>query len=173
MQGITLNEFSSLVFIENKVKTSNAKVLKERPYYISILMLCVSIIFILLDLPWAGGLIIISMTVYYASLFWQSGRKPSIGHHPVDLKLLPDALMLGKERIELKNKRDLRIRIVGYRGQLTGSKIAPFKTHSGNDNVMHLRYANKVTAFNFVLHSEHHKDQLLKFCEAHGFEWYS
>lgn len=170
---MTPNEFSSYVFVENKVKTQNAKVLKERPYYIGLLMLCISGVFVLLELPWAGGLIMLSMMVYYFSLFWQSGRQPSIGHHPVDLKLLPDALMLGKERIELKNKRDLRIRIVGYQGQLIGSKIAPFQTHSGNDNVMHLRYANKVTEFNFVLHSEHHKDQLIKFCEANGFEWYS
>jgi len=99
-----------------------------------------------------------------------SGRLPSIGHRPLSLKLTQDSISIGKEKLEIKDKKDVQILIVGYQGQPINQRTAFYQAHNGNDNLMRIRYGGKVTEFKFVLDSETHKDKLINFCKANGFE---
>jgi hypothetical protein len=99
-----------------------------------------------------------------------SGKIPSIGHRPVDLKITPDAIFIEKEKLEIENKEDVKITIVGYKGQWLNQPLALYQAHNGNDNLMKFRFGDKVTEFKFILESEAHKDELIKFCKENGFE---
>jgi hypothetical protein len=77
---------------------------------------------------------------------------------------------IGKEKLEIKNKEDVDIRIIGYKGQGINQQTAFYQAHNGNDNLMKIKYGDKVTEFKFVLDSETHKDKLVRFCEQNGFE---
>lgn len=98
-----------------------------------------------------------------------SGHRTSIGHRPVSLKLTAESIYIGKERIEIRDKKDIEIRVIGYKGQFIVQQKAFYQTHHGNDNLMRIRFGDKTTEFKFVLESESHKDKLLKFCEENGF----
>ena len=63
----------------------------------------------------------------------------------------------------------MKITLVGYRGEDV-QRQAIYQTHSGNDNRMSIKYLDAVTTIRFVLESKTHKDQLIRYCKANGFE---
>jgi len=163
-----MDEFSTYIFKENEVMTNNERVRKERPYYIGILIFLVSVVLYLLDLDYAIHFFVVGYIVLFIGQITMSGRVPSIGHRPLTLKLTKDSIYLGKERLEI-NKEDVNIRIVGYKGQGINQRTAFYQAHSGNDNLMKIKYGDKVTELKFVLESETHKDNLIRFCKENGF----
>jgi hypothetical protein len=165
-----MDEFSTYIFKENEIKTNNIKVNKERPYYIGVLIFLISIVLYLLDFDYAIHFFIVGYIVLVIGQITMSGRVPSIGHRPVTLKLTKDSIYIGKERLQIKTKEDVDIKIVGYKGQGINQRTAFYQAHNGNDNLMKFRYGNKVTEFKFVLESETQKDKLVKFCEENGFK---
>jgi hypothetical protein len=165
-----LDEFSTYIFKENEIKTNNVRVNRERPYYIGILIFLISVVLYLLDFDYAIHFFVIGYIVLVIGQVTMSGRVPSIGHRPVTLKLTKDSVYIGKERLEIKNKEDVDIRIIGYKGQGINQRTAFYQAHNGNDNLMKIKYGDKVTEFKFVLDSETHKDKLVRFCEQNGFE---
>lgn len=165
-----MNEFSTYIFKENEIKTNNLRVNKERPYYIGFLIMLIGIVLYLLD---SGYTVHFMAAGYIMLLIGQiivSGRVPSIGHRPLTLKLRKDSLLIGTERIEIKNRSDVTIRLNGYKGQGINHPLGFYQTYNGNDNLMRIRYGDKEAEFKFVLESETHKDELIKFCKENGFE---
>jgi hypothetical protein len=165
-----MDEFSTYIFKENEIKTNNIRVNKERPYYIGILILLLSVVLYLLDFDFAIYLFVVGYIVLVIGQITISGRVPSIGHRPVTLKLTKDSIYIGKEKLEIKSKGDVEIRIVGYKGQGINQRRAFYQAHNGNDNLIKIKYGNKVAEFKFVLESETHRDRLIKFCEENGFK---
>lgn len=165
-----MDEFSTYIFKENEVKTNNVRVNKERPYYIGILFSLISFVLYLLDFDYAIHFFVVSYIVLVVGQITMSGRVPSIGHRPLTLKLTKDSVFIGKERLEFKNKEDVDIRILGYKRQGINQRTALYQAHNGNDNLIRIRYNEKVTEFKFVLESETHKDKLVKFCKENGFK---
>ena len=165
-----LNEFSTYIFKENEVKTNNVKVNKERPYFIGILIFLFSVVLYLLDFDYAIHFFVVGYIVLVIGQITMSGRLPSIGHRPMTLKLTEDAIYIGKEKLEIKNKGEVDIKLTGYKGQGINQRTAFYQVHNGNDNLMRIKYGDKVTEFKFVLESENHKDKLVKFCKQNGFE---
>ncbi len=164
-----MDEFSTYIFKENEIKTNNVKVSKERPYYIGILIFLISIVLYLLDFDYAIHFFVVGYITLFIGQFTMSGRVPSVGHKPLTLKLTKDSIYLGKERLEIKNKKDIDIRIIGYMGQGINQPTAFYRAHNGNDNLMRIKYGDKVTELKFVLESETHKDKLVKFCNDNGY----
>lgn len=165
-----MNEFSTYIFKENELKSNNKRVNKGRPYYIGISLFLVSVVLYLLDFNYAIHLFVVGYIVVLIGQITLSGQVPSIGHRPLTLKLTKDSIYLGKERLKIKNKKDVDIRIVGYKGQGVIQQRAIYQSHNGNDNLMKIRCGDKVTEFKFVLASEAHKDQLIEFCKMNGFQ---
>jgi hypothetical protein len=165
-----MDEFSTYTFKENEVMTNNERVKKERPYYIGVLIFLISAVLYLLDFDYSIHFLIVGYIVLVIGQITMSGRVPSIGHRPLTLKLTKDSIYLGKERLEIENKNDVDIRIVGYKGQGINQQTAFYQAHSGNDNLMKINYGDKVTELKFVLESETHKDNLIRFCKENGFK---
>lgn len=165
-----MDAFSTYIFKENEVKTRNTRISRERPYYIGILIFLISVILYLLDFDYAVHFFAVSYIVMLIGRTTMSGRIPPIGHKPMTLKLTKDSIFIGKERLEIQNKEDIEIRIIGFKGQGINQRTAFYQAHSGNDNVMRIKYADKMTEFKFVLESESHKDELVKFCEQNGYD---
>src|SRR5690606_21123388 len=165
----SMDEFSTYIFKENETKTNNIRVNKERPYYIGILIFLISVVFYLLDFDYAIHFFVVGYIVLVIGQITMSGRVPSIGHRPLTLKLTKDSVYLGKERLEIKNKKDVEITLVGYHGQGINQRTAFYQAHNGNDNLMRIKYGDKITELKFVLESEAHKDKLIKFCKENGF----
>ena len=168
--AFSMDEFSTYIFKENEVKTNNVRVNRERPYYIGISIFLFSVVLYLMDFDYAVHFFVAGYIILVIGQITMSGTLPSVGHRPVTLKLTKDAIYIGKEILEIKNKNDVDIRIVGYQGQLISQRTALYQAHSGNDNLMKLRYGGRITEFKFILESEIHKDKLVNFCKEHGFE---
>lgn len=165
-----MDEFSAYIFKENEIKTNNIRVNKERPYYIGVLIFLFSFLLYLLDFEYTAHFLSIGLIGLILGLITMSGRVPSVGYRPATLKLTNKSISIGKETLEIKNKEDIDIRIVGYRGQLVNQRTAFYQIHNGNENLIKVRFGDKVTEFKFVLESEDHKDKLVKFCKHNGFE---
>jgi hypothetical protein len=165
-----MEEFSTYIFKENEIKTSNSKVIRERTYYVGILIFLIGVILFLFDLELGKYLMVSGFIIYTIGQIVLSGREPSIGYRPLILKLRRDSVFIGKERVEIKNKSDIEIKVIGYKGQLINQREAFYLTHNGNENLMKVRYGDIVSEFQFVLESEHHKDKLVKFCRENDFE---
>lgn len=164
-----MQEFTTYIFKENEVLTNNIKVKRERPYYVGILICLVSVLLYILDIDYAIPFFFFGVVVVFIGKMTMSGRSPSIGHRPLRLRLTPDSIYLGNDRLEIKSKEDIEIRIVGYKGQRIIQQVAYYQTHNGNDNLMRIKYGEKVSEFKFVLESETRKHQLVRFCEMNGF----
>lgn len=162
-------EFTTYVFKKNEIKSNNLKVLKERPYYIGVLLFLISIVLYLLDIGYAGLFLVVGNILLFIGMATMSGRRPSLGHRPLTLKLTADSVFIGKERLSILNKGDVSIKISGYRGEFINQRVAFYQTHSGNENVLKIKYQGKVVELKFVLMSETHKDQLVSFCQTNGF----
>jgi hypothetical protein len=165
-----MDEFTTSIFKENEVKTNNLRVTKERPYYIGILIFLFSIVLYLLDFDYSIHFFVVGYIVLIIGQITMSGRLPSIGHRPLTLKLTRDSIFIGTQQLEIKNKQDVEIVIVGYKGQGINQRTAFYQAHNGNDNLMRIKFGDKTTEFKFVLDSEAHKDKLIGFCEENGFK---
>jgi hypothetical protein len=164
-----MDEFSTFVFKENETKTHNKKVEKERLYIIGTLVLLIGIVLYLIDSPYTRTFMLIGIILFTIGQIVLSGRKPSVGQPIANLKLRKDHVLIGDDKIEIKNKEDIKIKLDGYKGQLIPYQTGFIETHSGNDNIMRIRYGGKEAEFKFVLESEHHKDKLQKFCKENDF----
>lgn len=165
-----MEEFSTIIFKENETKTHNKKIEQERIYIIGILIFLIGTVLYLIDSPYTGKFMFIGIVVITIGQIVLSGRRPSVGEPISNLKIRKDHVLIGDDRIKIKNKEDLRIKLDGYKGQLIAYQTAFFQTHSGNDNIMRIRYGDKVAEFKFVLESEHHKDRLQRFCKENDFK---
>jgi|GEM_PF-4563264 len=164
-----MQEFTTYVFKENEILTNNIRVKRERPYYIGVLIILISVLLYILDFDYAIPFGLFGALVVFIGKMTMSGRSPSVGHRQLRLRLTADSIYLGNERLEIKSKEDIEITIVGYKGQMINQQIALYQTHNGNDNLMRIKYGEKVSEFKFVLESETHKNQLVRFCEMNGF----
>jgi hypothetical protein len=165
-----MDEFSTYIFKENEIKTNNIKVNKERPYYIGILIFLIGAVLYVLDFDYAIHFFVSSYVVLIVGQMAMSGQVPSVGYSPLTLKLTRDSIHIGKEKLEINDKRDVEIRMVGYKGQGIYQQTAYYQVHNGNENVMRISYRGLITEFKFVLESETHKDKLVEFCQEHGFK---
>jgi hypothetical protein len=164
-----MEEFSTYIFKENEMKTNNMKVNKERPYYIGIMIFLIAVSLSLMGFYYSF-LFVIGYIVFMIGRITMSGPLSSVGHRPLTLKLTKDSIFIGKKKLEIKNKQDLQITLVGYKGQGISRSAAFYQAHNGNNNLMKFKYGERVTEFKFVLESEAHKDKLIKFCRENGFE---
>lgn len=162
-------EFSTFIFKENELKTNNKRVTKERTYLIGVLIGLFGFVLYLLDIKYSTPILLTGVAILTIGRITMSGKDPSIGHRPLELRLRNDSMIIGKETIEIKDKANILNSIIGYRGQSINQRTAFYKTYSGNDNTIRLWHNDKEVLFNFILDSEHHKDKLLKFCETNGF----
>jgi len=162
-------EFSTYVFVENHLKTNDQKVARERPLYIGILIFLIGACLYLLDISFATYFLASGAIVMTIGRITMSGRRASIGHRPLKLRLTPDAIYIGDEKLEIKSKSDVKLRIIGYRSQAIRQRTAYYQTHSGNENEIRIVHQSGVAEFNFILDSERHQDQLLHFCKVNGF----
>jgi hypothetical protein len=165
-----MDEFSTFIFKENELKTNNKRVIKERAYLIGILIGLIGFVLYLLDLEYSTPILLTGVAILTIGRITMSGKDPSIGHRPLELRLKNDLIIIGKEKIEIKDKANILINVIGYRGQGINQRTAFYKTYSGNDNTIRLWYNDKEVLFNFILDSEHQKDKLLNFCETNGFK---
>ena len=164
-----MDEFTTYIFKENEIKTNNKRVIKERTFYIGLLIGLFGFVLQLLEIEYSFYLIYIGVITVTIGRIVMSGKDPSIGHRPLELKFGKDYITIGHDKIDIESKFDIQINIIGYRGQGINQRTAFYKMYSGNDNTITLRYKGKEAKFQFVLDSEHHKDKLLKFCEKNGF----
>lgn len=96
-----------------------------------------------------------------------SGRLPVIGHKPYRFTIMKDGILIGTEKINLDVTKDIKIFIHSYRGEAIGQRTAFYQTYAGTENTLKFTYQNMETEFNFVLHSEIAKEDLVDFCEEH------
>jgi hypothetical protein len=164
-----MDEFTTYIFKENEIKTNNKRVIKERTFYIGLLIGLFGFALQLLEIEYSFYLILTGAIIVTIGRIAMSGKNPSIGHRPLELKIRKGSITIGQEKIDFENKSDIQINILGYRGQGINQRTAFYKMYSGNDNTITLRYKDKEAKFQFVLDSELHKDKLLKFCEKYGF----
>lgn len=165
-----MNEFSAFIFKQNELKTSNKKVISERAYLIGILITLTGLLLYFLNIEYSIAVLVVGAVITTIGRIVMSGKNPSIGYRPLELKLKNQSLIIGNEEIEIKANADVLIKIAGYKGQLINQRIAFYKKHSGDDNIIKLRHGDMEVEFNFVLESEHHKDKLIAFCENNGFD---
>lgn len=166
-----MDQFTSYVFKENELRTNNAKVTKERTYYLGILIVLVGLAMYYLNIPYGLGISLAGTVVYIIGKFIMSGWVSSIGYRPYSLKIRKESITIGDRTFDVNNTDDVQFKIVGYKGQIILQREAIYKTHSGNENLVMVRYNNLESEFRFVLESEEHKDKLLKFCENTGFSF--
>lgn len=166
-----MEEFKTHIFVENELLTHNKKVLKERTFYIGILILLIALILYQLDSPYTAHFIGTAMVVLFIGRALLSGQTPSVGYVPATLVITKDSVTFGSQTIPLDNKGDIHITIGGYKGQWKMFPIGFFQTSSGNDNIIRIHYGDKNAQLKFILYSQNHKAQLIEFCEEHGFEF--
>ena len=164
-----MDEFTTYIFKENELKTNNERVIQERTFYIGLLIGLVGLVLKLLGIEYASYPIIIGVIIMTIGRIIMSGKDPSIGHRPLELKIRKNSIIIGHENIQIEDKSDIQFNIIGYRGQGINQRIAVYKMYSGNDNTITLKYKDKETRFQFVLNSEDHRDELLEFCKSNGF----
>lgn len=165
-----MDEFSAFIFKENETKTHNRKVDQERIYIIGTLVFLVGIVLYLIDSPYTGKFMLVGIVVIAIGKIVLSGRRPSVGQPISKLKIRKDYVLIGDDRIEIKKKEDISIKLDGYRGQLITYQTNFIQTYSGNDNILRIRFGDKEVEFKFILESEHHKDKLQKFCIENDFK---
>jgi hypothetical protein len=163
-----MKEFSTYIYKENETATHNKNVMRDRPHYIGIIIFLIGVVFYILDFDYVGYFIVIGFLVFMIGQITTSGRLSSVGYRPLTLKLTGDSIFLGADRIELKNKNDIEIQIVSYKGQAKFQTGTIYQEYHGNDNVMRIRHGDKTVELKFILNSERHKDDLVDFCEVHG-----
>lgn len=165
-----MEEFATSIFKENEIKTNNARVVKERPYYIGLLISMIGFILYLFDSKFTIYFLIIGYLIVIIGQIVMSGKIPSIGSRPLNLKLRNDSIIIGNDKLEIKDKNDIEIRIIGYKGQWINQKVALYQFHNGNENQLKIKYNDKETELKFLLDSESHKDKLVRFCSENGYK---
>lgn len=166
-----MTEFKTYLFEENALKTRNKKVSKERLYYIAIVVFLVAVILLILDSPYTGEFLAVAIVLVVIGQIIMSGRIPSVGHRPTTLTISKDFLKIGDNNIVVKGKNDMLVKILGYRRELVPFPTGFYETKSGNENIVRITYKNKQAEFNFVLESEHQRDELLEFCKENGIKY--
>ena len=165
-----MEEFTTSIFKENELKTKNRKVSRERPFFIGLLITLIGIALNLMDSPYTIHFLLGGTLLMVIGRIVASGKSPSIGHRPLSLRLTKDSVYIGEERLPLEGKENIAIWVDGYKGETISHNSFLDPKASGNDNTMTIKLASKMSEFKFVLESERHRDKLVDYCEANGFE---
>jgi hypothetical protein len=165
-----MDEFSTYVFQPNELKTENKKVLKERTLLFGIFIALTGYTLYLLDVEYGTPVLMIGVFILIAGRIVMSGKEPSVGHRPMELKIRSNSLLIGTTEHPIEDKGRMLINVIGYRGQGMVQRTAFYKTHNGNENTIRLWHDDKELVVNFVLESEHQLHRLKRFCERHGYK---